>query len=42
MLGFPEWITYAAMVPPLVLTGVIALVQAFGPAHIEIEEEDAA
>ena len=42
MLGFPEWITYAAMVPPLLLTGVIALVQAFGPAHIEIEEEDAA
>ncbi len=33
MLGFPEWITYAAMVPPLLLTGVIALVQAFGPAH---------
>jgi len=24
------------------LTGVIALMQAFGPAHIEIEEEDAA
>jgi TRAP-type C4-dicarboxylate transport system permease small subunit len=31
MLGFPEWITYAAMVPPLVIAGVIALVQAFGP-----------
>ena len=42
MLGFPEWITYAAMVPPLLLTGVIALVQAFGPARTEIEEEDAA
>ena len=27
MLGFPEWIVYAAMVPPLVLTGVIALAQ---------------
>ncbi len=27
MLGFPEWIVYAAMVPPLVLTAVIALVQ---------------
>lgn len=40
MLGFPEWITYAAMVPPLVLTGVIALVQAFGPA--QKEEEGAA
>jgi len=32
MLGFPEWITYMVMVPPLLLTGVIALVQAFGPA----------
>ena len=40
MLGFPEWITYAAMVPPLVLTGVIALVQTFGPA--QKEEEGAA
>ncbi len=29
MLGFPEWIVYAAMVPPLCLTGVIALYQAF-------------
>ena len=27
MLGFPEWIVYAAMVPPLVLTGVIGLAQ---------------
>jgi TRAP-type C4-dicarboxylate transport system permease small subunit len=27
MLGLPEWIIYAAMVPPLVLTGAIALVQ---------------
>ena len=42
MLGFPEWITYAAMVPPLLLTGVIALVQAFAPSSIEFEEEDAA
>jgi len=32
MLGFPEWITYALMVPPMALTAVIALVQAFGPA----------
>ena len=34
MLGFPEWIVYCAMVPPLVLTAVIALWQAalgFGP-----------
>jgi TRAP-type C4-dicarboxylate transport system permease small subunit len=30
MLGFPEWIVYVAMVPPLVLTGIIALVQALG------------
>ena len=29
MLGFPEWIVYAAMVPPLCLTGLIALYQAF-------------
>lgn len=34
MLGFPEWIVYAFMVPPMVLTAVIALWQAargFGP-----------
>lgn len=42
MLGFPEWITYAAMVPPLLLTGVIALVQAFAPSRVEFEDEDAA
>lgn len=29
MLGFPEWITYAFMVPPFVLTGLIALYQVF-------------
>lgn len=29
MLGFPEWVVYVAMVPPLCLTGVIALYQAF-------------
>ena len=28
MLGFPEWIVYLTMVPPLALTTVIALVQA--------------
>ena len=28
MLGFPEWIVYLAMVPPLALTTAIALVQA--------------
>ena len=29
MLGFPEWAVYAAMVPPLFLTGLIALAQTF-------------
>jgi TRAP-type C4-dicarboxylate transport system permease small subunit len=29
MLGFPEWIVYTAMVPPLALTAVIALAQTF-------------
>jgi TRAP-type C4-dicarboxylate transport system permease small subunit len=28
MLGFPEWVVYAAMVPPLVLTAVIGFWQA--------------
>ena len=28
MLGFPEWVVYAAMVPALALTGLIALAQA--------------
>jgi TRAP-type C4-dicarboxylate transport system permease small subunit len=28
MLGFPEWVVYLAMVPPLALTAVIALTQA--------------
>ncbi len=28
MLGFPEWVVYAAMVPPLFLTGLIGLTQA--------------
>ena len=30
MLGFPEWIVYTALVPPLALTAVIALYQAVG------------
>lgn len=30
MLGFPEWIVYAAMVPPFVLCSLIALTQVFG------------
>ncbi len=29
MLGFPEWIVYAAMVPPFILCSLIALVQTF-------------
>jgi hypothetical protein len=36
MLGFPEWIVYVCMVPPLALTAVIGLVQAargFGQEH---------
>lgn len=28
ILGFPEWVTYAAMVPPFILTSVIGLHQA--------------
>jgi TRAP-type C4-dicarboxylate transport system permease small subunit len=28
MLGFPEWIVYLAMVPPMILTAVIAFFQA--------------
>jgi TRAP-type C4-dicarboxylate transport system permease small subunit len=28
MLGFPEWVVYAAMTPPLGLSAVIALTQA--------------
>ena len=32
MLGFPEWIVYACMVPPLMLTALIAWLQALrGP-----------
>jgi hypothetical protein len=28
LIGFPEWAIYAAMLPPLVLTAVIAIAQA--------------
>ena len=38
MLGFPEWIVYVFMVPPLVLTALIGAVQAlrgFGPEASE-------
>ena len=30
MLGFPEWVVYACMMPPLLLTGLIGLWQALG------------
>ena len=35
MLGFPEWIVYAAMVPPFVLCALIALTQVFGQGASE-------
>jgi TRAP-type C4-dicarboxylate transport system permease small subunit len=42
MMGLPEWIVYAAMVPPFVLTTAIALVQAARGAHsLDIAEPDA-
>ena len=47
MLGFPEWIVYAAMVPPLILTAVIGLFQtvlgfSVGEDIIELATEEAA
>lgn len=39
IMGFPEWVVYAAMVPPFILTGVIALHQTvFGFASRETAE----
>jgi TRAP-type C4-dicarboxylate transport system permease small subunit len=39
IMGFPEWVVYAAMVPPFVLTGLIALHQTlFGFASVETAE----
>ena len=38
MLGFPEWIVYAFIVPPLILTGLIGLSQAAFGFPEEIEE----
>jgi len=38
MLGFPEWIVYAAMVPPFALCSLIALGQALGWAPASPEE----
>jgi TRAP-type C4-dicarboxylate transport system permease small subunit len=42
MLGFPEWIIYSAMVPPLVLTALIALHQCvfgFAADHSDVNPE---
>jgi hypothetical protein len=38
MLGFPEWIVYAAMVPPMMLTAVIAVWQALFGFTEEVAE----
>jgi len=38
MLGFPEWIVYVAMVPPLVLAAVIGLAQAVRGFPAEVHE----
>jgi hypothetical protein len=38
MLGFPEWIVYAAMVPPMMLTAVIGFWQAFFGFTAEVEQ----
>lgn len=39
IMGFPEWVVYAAMVPPFILTGLIALHQTvFGFASGETAE----
>lgn len=38
MLGFPEWVVYAAMVPPFILTAVISLHQAVSNFATDIEE----
>jgi len=41
MMGLPEWIVYAAMVPPFILTTVIALHQALRDPHsLDISEPD--
>ncbi|MBC5785938.1 TRAP transporter small permease [Ramlibacter sp. USB13] len=38
MLGFPEWIVYACMVPPLVLTAVIGIWQGVFGFGTEVHE----
>lgn len=35
MLGFPEWVVYVGMVPPLALTAVIAVAQAARGFNVE-------
>ena len=35
MMGFPEWIVYSLMVPPFILTALIALAQTFGLVQTE-------
>ena len=35
MIGFPEWVIYVGMVPPLVLCTLIGLAQAFGAQQNE-------
>ena len=42
MLGFPEWVVYAAMTPPLVLSGLIALAQAILGEKFVVSEGSAA
>ena len=38
MLGFPEWVVYACMVPPMVLTAVIGIWQGLFGFGEEVEE----
>ena len=38
MLGFPEWIVYVAMVPPLALTALIGLAQSVRGFHVDVTE----
>lgn len=38
MIGFPEWIVYAAMVPPLALTSLIGLAQAVRGFETKVTE----
>ena len=42
MLGFPEWIVYAAMTPPLALSAAIALAQALMGENFRNAEEASA